>query len=704
MKKFVVLFLGILLTGVVTIAVSCMDREPAPVCPVPLELNRTKRQVSGFEGVDMLVVVDNSSSMAEEQAILSTQFFTLVNSLVFPTINWQYPPAPSVRIGIVSSDMGQQFNGGGDGEYEDLELGSCHKRGDNGKFQTYDSGKRIDIREGEIKCNLVGQETQCPDGWECRNQGNCEGTTPHDDVGCCYDGSGNNGQNQECPGLNAIYAETPLGSGADQETNWDLAFQASCLADLGIDGCGFEQQLQAAAKGLIHPDNNPDSDKTFYRDNFLLAVLIVTDEEDCSIEDGDLFKSDDLLGNHDPHRMNVACGGENAKFLYTPKYFKDWFVKYKKNDFSTVFAAIVGVPPSVGDDNTCEGRGPELKDCLERSEMEEVEITEIDSNDNEFIAYRAACTREDNGTLVTKARPGKRYVELAQEFGNFSYVSSICNADWSPAMSEIASLIAKQLQGTCYPKSLEWDPEEKRAKCDVVVEYIDQENCAFDLAEGDESYTAEEVIGDVTTTILYCPLPRLPASLDCAQAEQDIADLADDTIGWYYCEDNRENFEQACDPNGAWAGIDEDGDGDVDCDDQECWRCKACEGIDGINPSLAPDCLPSCKFKVELTAEAKRVAKNHSISVQCLQQVTFTDTNCQENTEDACNDGKDNDGSGVADCMSSEEYLADRNCCPMIVDEETQNCLINSAVNDICSEGAASDACALAAKALKCNL
>lgn len=396
-----------------------------------------------FKGVDILVVVDNSSSMAEEQAMLATQFFTLINTLVFPTADWEYSPVSGVRIGVVSSDMGQQYNGGGEGEYADLELGSCHRRGDNGRFQTYDSGATIDIREGEIKCNLVGEEHQCPMNWECRDQGSCEGGSDHPDVGCCYDNNGG-GLHQACPDLNGIYAETPLGP--DNGTNANLAFQAACLTDLGIDGCGFEQQLQAAAKGLIHPDNNPDPDEAFYREGYLLVVLVVSDEEDCSIADGALFKSDDLLGNHDPHRMNVACGGVNKKFLYPPEYFKEWFVNFKKDDVSTVFAAIVGVPPSVGDADACEGLGTRIGDCLDREEMAEIEITDVDSNGNEFISYRPACTREEQGQLVTKARPGARYVELAQQFGKLGYVSSICNGDWSPAMSDIAALIAERLQ------------------------------------------------------------------------------------------------------------------------------------------------------------------------------------------------------------------------------------------------------------------
>ena len=39
---------------------SCMDREPAAVCPVPTELNQNATMISPFEGVDMLVVDTNN--------------------------------------------------------------------------------------------------------------------------------------------------------------------------------------------------------------------------------------------------------------------------------------------------------------------------------------------------------------------------------------------------------------------------------------------------------------------------------------------------------------------------------------------------------------------------------------------------------------------------------------------------------------------
>ena len=156
----------VLVVGYAMMHMSCMDREPAPVCPVPTEINETDLMVSGFEGVDILVVVDNSRSMAEEQEILATAFFPLVNSLINPLPDWQLPSADDVRVAIVTTDMGLSWGGN---PYEEGDgwpgTNPCTATGDNGLFQTYDSGTTIDIEHNVIPCD--SSNTQCPTGWTC---------------------------------------------------------------------------------------------------------------------------------------------------------------------------------------------------------------------------------------------------------------------------------------------------------------------------------------------------------------------------------------------------------------------------------------------------------------------------------------------------------------------------------------------------------
>src|SRR5262249_17054929 len=59
----------------------------------------------------------------------------------------------------------------------------------------------------------------------------------------------------------------------------DLAATFACMASVGDKGCGFEQPLEAAYRALHDP---PPENAGFLRSEAILAVIYVTDEDDCS--------------------------------------------------------------------------------------------------------------------------------------------------------------------------------------------------------------------------------------------------------------------------------------------------------------------------------------------------------------------------------------------------------------------------------------
>lgn len=74
-----------------------------------------------------------------------------------------------------------------------------------------------------------------------------------------------------------------------RQTNYDgeLRDAFSCMAKLGTDGCGFEQPLEAVKQAVENPAN-----AGFFRDNAYLAIIFVTDEDDCSIKDPTMLDDD----------------------------------------------------------------------------------------------------------------------------------------------------------------------------------------------------------------------------------------------------------------------------------------------------------------------------------------------------------------------------------------------------------------------------
>jgi hypothetical protein len=58
-----------------------------------------------------------------------------------------------------------------------------------------------------------------------------------------------------------------------------IADAVHCIAPLGVDGCGFEQELEGMKRAL---DGSAPENAGFLRPNALLAVVILADEDDCS--------------------------------------------------------------------------------------------------------------------------------------------------------------------------------------------------------------------------------------------------------------------------------------------------------------------------------------------------------------------------------------------------------------------------------------
>ena len=108
---------GVLLIAASVLATTgCLDRDLRPLNPCTVSGVVRKVKVSNVDKVDLLFMVDNSNSMAEEQASLSEQFPNLVRTLASgeltvtnamgETTVETFPPVKSLRVGVVSSDMG----------------------------------------------------------------------------------------------------------------------------------------------------------------------------------------------------------------------------------------------------------------------------------------------------------------------------------------------------------------------------------------------------------------------------------------------------------------------------------------------------------------------------------------------------------------------------------------------------------------------
>jgi hypothetical protein len=719
MKKQSLFMLGLLVISTV-FSLGCMNREPAPVCPVPTELKQTDPGLTDFDGVDILVVVDNSNSMEQEQAILATAFFPLVNTLIHPLPGDAYQGTENIRIAITTSDMGVSYNWTSYDKSFDQYDKKCIGLGNNGGFiSEYISGNNeVEIEPGVIPCGANAY--QCPPDWVCANIGD-------DQIGRCEPAAGDDNM-VSCP-------RSPEERNMDfVDRDWDdKALAVACLANVGTTGCNFEQQLSAAAAGLKNTLNNDGTRSTFLRERKVTTIIIVSDEEDCSLKD-DRWHSVPELGTAE---TNLACG-KHTDYLLGVRDLKDSYEDSVRKIVGTtkglVFAAIVGVPPN---NSRCEGIGENLDECKDvkpgvngTQTMEDPEIVEREVGTAKSIQnyYEFACQRwadgtsEENGDdAVTSAYPGMRFVNMAQEFGENGYVYSICHEDWSPAMNAIAGLIAENLGGSCFEKRLNWDPDSETAGCNVVFEYrADRSESAPECPSSGKWIDKGELTVDGDEWVRKCSVEKIPTAITCSNFTEEQKASIGEKFGWYYCENPGENNSVACND-----GLDNDRDGKIDFDDSDCDVCK-----EGDNAN----CPADCPYKVSLTETALAEASlADDANVVCLQQYRFEDPNCKESTRDACNDGEDNDGNGPFDCWSYAKgdtipddqnpkkgaRNADPDCCPMTVSDggvcqfvdfrgNPVSDMAKAAYIDTCDVGTAPrdipDACCEAAKARLCRL
>ena len=327
-------------------------------------------------------------------------------------------------------------------------------------------------------------------------------------------------------------SNTPMGANCDASYPTFLTYQAQtlstaanttpdklaadfgCIADVGTLGCGFEEQLEAPLKALwpqIYTDGsgnvitpNPvaflsttaqgtlghgdqpaaqGGNLGFLRPDSLLAIVIVTDEEDCSSKEQRFCSSP--RGQLDPSSpyynqdVNLRCFYNKApQYDVKERYFKAFQnLRPDKKDL-VVFAAIVGVPVDLVSSDAraaVKFKDPASRDAYYAQILADDRMVEkVDPSSNPGMGdgngnLMPSCAGTDSTGASTKAFPPRRIVQLAQLFGSNGIVQSICQPDFGPAMDAIIDLIINQLGAVCLPRPLVRKAD-GLVRCNVVWE------------------------------------------------------------------------------------------------------------------------------------------------------------------------------------------------------------------------------------------
>ena len=276
------------LLAVAGVATGCLDRPLALVEPATTNVFVDQITQTGVDKIDLLFMVDNSTSMADKQNILQAAVPALVSRLVDP----------------ICVDANDAPTGGSS---------PC-------KVGTPEFTPINDIHVGVITSSLGARG-----GDVCGPNQMGTGTQVHtlDDKG------------ELVPKLRTA-VDVPVGSGF---LTWgpgglsdSTAFAGDVRAEIaaaGQYGCGFEAQLESWYRFLIDPfppasivkSGNPPENarvgvnmdvlaqrKAFLRPDSLVAIIMLSDEDDCSISDTGFSW---LVGSYPPMPRGTAACAKN---------------------------------------------------------------------------------------------------------------------------------------------------------------------------------------------------------------------------------------------------------------------------------------------------------------------------------------------------------------------------------------------------------
>jgi hypothetical protein len=376
----------------VTTLAGCPSREVSKVDISQQKQDRKNIPVVAERDIDILFVIDDSESMKDEQNSLASNF-----PLFIDTLESIEGGLPNVHIGVISTNMGAH-----------PDIDKCAPG---------------DSKNGELQFAFTSDPSfpQCADGTT-----SLTGTFIRDVV---------------------INEET-----GERERNYqgDLADVFSCMAVLGIEGCGFEMQLESMRQALSEGAN-----EGFLRDDAFLAIIFITDEDDCSAPDERMFdptitSKDSALGPIDSFRcfeFGVQCNPDSPRtlgskiecvprddspYMYSVQERYVNFVKgLKPNDPTKVIVAgIIGYDEEMPD--------------------EPLEVINEIKPVGEVFSLVPACqvmgTDPDGNPIITsKATPGVRLRAFLEQFPERNTITTICNDDLSGALDIISKELAALL-------------------------------------------------------------------------------------------------------------------------------------------------------------------------------------------------------------------------------------------------------------------
>jgi hypothetical protein len=249
--------------------------------------------------IDLLFVIDNSGTMGEEQINLARNFPLLIKQLENLEDSSGTVVNADVNIMVTTSDFGNPLCTPFEPDGYDPSRGAPVSTSCTTRLQDF-----TDL----LGTNMVPEA--------------CNNTCP---VAVQPDGpyiNFNNGAD------NIPDTVVPVDIDGDGMPDSPAAQALACIGPQGINGCGYESQLENMLQALNPAADWNTSATPFLREGALLAVAMVTDEADCSVKDYSIME-DATFQNIDPDtgdaspssaicwNAGVECVGPDAMGVFS---------------------------------------------------------------------------------------------------------------------------------------------------------------------------------------------------------------------------------------------------------------------------------------------------------------------------------------------------------------------------------------------------
>ena len=407
--------------------------------------------------VDILFVIDDSRSMGAEQDTLTANVASFLELLERPDV------AADARIAFTTTDGGNPMCPGTTPELGELVLTSCRSR--------------------------AADFTDAPDV--------CESRCAFDNIGILPTTTDTDAEPRARPWIETRNGVSNLGesacaAGQECDAVPTLLQATQCFLPQGVSGCGFPQHLESMYGALERTGDADDPAFGFVRDDAFLSVVFVTDGADCSynpahesifLPDGDrTFWSDPdaaeptravcwnaaatCSGNdcdsadYDP--LGGATGPDDAVMRPVDRYIEQL--------------------QAVEDDKKLEDPEREVLVALVAGAGSDGAVVYQDSADAAFqdeFGIGPGCS-----SAAGAAAPPLRLRELADAFAvENRNIFSVCDSDYSPALSAVANALADQIKPACMPACV--------ADTDETTEVLDPSCTIVERSTAADGSTAE---------------------------------------------------------------------------------------------------------------------------------------------------------------------------------------------------------------------